>query len=215
MNDFFERYAERILPLPSGCWEWQGSHTVGGYGNLTRDKHSHYAHRAAYEAVHGAGSAAYQVIRHSCDNPPCCNPLHLLAGTAKDNARDAKERGRLNPVRGEASGRAKLTAADVTAMREAVRSGASISSLAQEHQLSVSAANAAVTGQSWGHLDAPPVVPGRQRGEARWNTRLTPETVAAIRAARTRQVDEVAGEFGISRSAVYAIWSRRNWRHVA
>lgn len=34
------------------------------------------------------------MVRHSCDNPPCCNPAHLLVGTAAQNAQDMAERGR-------------------------------------------------------------------------------------------------------------------------
>jgi hypothetical protein len=31
---------------------------------------------------------------HTCDNPRCCNPTHLYAGTYKDNNHDMHERGR-------------------------------------------------------------------------------------------------------------------------
>lgn len=34
------------------------------------------------------------VVRHTCDNPRCINPNHLIGGTKADNNRDRAERGR-------------------------------------------------------------------------------------------------------------------------
>jgi hypothetical protein len=66
------------------------------------------AHREAYEAVNGAGSAAGLVVRHRCDVRACVNPAHLQIGTHSDNVRDKVERGR-HPT--------KLTEADVRTIR--------------------------------------------------------------------------------------------------
>lgn len=35
-----------------------------------------------------------EVVRHTCDNPRCINPAHLLAGTQQDNMQDRLSRGR-------------------------------------------------------------------------------------------------------------------------
>ena len=47
------------------------------------------------------------IVRHTCDNPRCINPEHLLLGTIRDNARDMVERDR--SLRGEKHPSAKIT----------------------------------------------------------------------------------------------------------
>jgi hypothetical protein len=44
--------------------------------------------------AHGPLADVHEQIRHDCDNPPCVNPAHLRAGSAKDNTADALARGR-------------------------------------------------------------------------------------------------------------------------
>lgn len=48
-------------------------------------------HRVVFELVNGY---LPEVVRHTCDNPKCLNPTHLVAGTALDNVRDRVARGR-------------------------------------------------------------------------------------------------------------------------
>lgn len=51
------------------------------------------AHRVAYWLTTGEWPADH-VVRHTCDNPPCVNPAHLLLGTHSDNTQDKMDRGR-------------------------------------------------------------------------------------------------------------------------
>jgi hypothetical protein len=88
------------------CWPWTGRTDDKGYGRA----HGTRAHRIACALVHGPIPDELGAL-HSCDNPPCCNPFHLRAGTQQDNAQDALSRGRFS--KGERNGNSKLTAAQV------------------------------------------------------------------------------------------------------
>ncbi len=82
------------------CWPWRGrSKGRDGRGLIQYTENGRRRTITVNRAIcalrgelpfHGAAHSG----RHSCDNPPCCNPAHVVAGTAKDNARDTVERGR-------------------------------------------------------------------------------------------------------------------------
>lgn len=92
-----ERLWTRIRKVDSGCWEWAGYRMPKGYGQMGRADGSRrlaLTHRVAWELANGPIPVGL-VVRHRCDNPPCCNPEHLELGSVADNSRDAKERGQL------------------------------------------------------------------------------------------------------------------------
>lgn len=153
MKDFFDRYAHRIQRCgEDDCWPWIGGTTTAGYGHSHRNSKHFYSHRAAYECAHGEDTAKGFVVRHSCDNPPCCNPRHLLLGTNLDNCLDAWERGLMRPAQGERHGKAKLSEAQVLELRELHHNGAKISSLAREFCVRHGTVWAAIFGKSWRHI---------------------------------------------------------------
>lgn len=83
-----------IIRRGTGCWEWQGARTNGGYGRLKYKNQAWMAHRFSY-VLHKGPIPEGLVIMHKCDNPCCINPEHLMAGTQKQNMEDCKAKGRL------------------------------------------------------------------------------------------------------------------------
>lgn len=93
-----ERHAALVSQAgPNECWPWLARKNNNGYGvfgvKVGERWQNRYAHRVAYEIRFGQLPAGV-VLRHSCDNPPCCNPAHLVPGTQADNMQDMVRRGR-------------------------------------------------------------------------------------------------------------------------
>ena len=108
-----ERLWEKVnIGGPDDCWEFTGSRKGGKqpYGNIGLNGKVDVAHRVAYMVSKGPIPEG-MVVRHTCNNPPCCNPNHLVLGTQKDNCKDRDDIGNLRIPHcvGTANGHAKLT----------------------------------------------------------------------------------------------------------
>ena len=108
---FFSKIS--TTPTEQGCLEWLAN-KAGGYGRIKIGKGLFSSHRIAYFIRYGEDPGELQV-NHRCDNRACCNADHHYLGTQLDNMRDMVARSR--EARGEANSRAKLTAADIIAIR--------------------------------------------------------------------------------------------------
>lgn len=70
------------------CWEYQGYINEHGYGRCNTpspNRQQILVHRLVYELSHGIRLTSADVVRHTCDNPACTNPNHLLIGTQADS----------------------------------------------------------------------------------------------------------------------------------
>lgn len=123
IKERFQKFVQKAGP--DECWEWLGARDKKGYGRFGAPKGEAplLSHRVAFEMAFGVIPEGLQIL-HSCDNKGCVNPSHLSAGTAKQNAREAWQRGLMRHN--------KLSAADVEAIR---RSGAKPRVLAAQYNV--------------------------------------------------------------------------------
>jgi hypothetical protein len=148
---------------PDGCWPWAEGRCGSGYGKFRYATKGYASHRLAYEIQHGPIPEGLCVL-HRCDNPPCCNPAHLFAGTHADNMKDRNSKGRqargdkvasrLYPGirKGTLNGRARLTESTVVLIRAEYANGATLVELAQQHGVSFSAVSRLVRRETWAHV---------------------------------------------------------------
>jgi len=117
-----EKLLSRRTITSTGCWTWEGPQDKNGYGIFGSGKFFK-CHRASYLLFKGE-IPLKKMILHRCDVPACFNPDHLYIGDAKQNAKDALERGQHptgpHPKKAcphEKNGNAKLSKEDVIAIR--------------------------------------------------------------------------------------------------
>lgn len=153
-----ERFAEKVdKGGPDECWPWKPPADRNGYGVffVSPERGMVPAQAFAVELATGTPCPPGHEGCHHCDNPPCCNPAHVYYGTRQDNVDDKVSRGR--QLRGSQMTQAKLTEADVLAMRERFAAGESMGLLAAEYGVTTSTVSNVVNGRRgvWSHVGGP------------------------------------------------------------
>ena len=186
-NDIKRFWGKVAPPNAQGCRLWIAGHDEDGYGvfNLRHDgkKKNYRAHRVAYFIYTGQQPNELMVC-HNCpeyDRPPCITESHLFLGTALDNNRDAKNKGRMatgdkhgshthpervargdrhcsqthpeRRPRGEGHGLSKLTEKNVIEIRKKYRP-ITVGSylLAEEYGVSQSVIMQVIKRKTWTHI---------------------------------------------------------------
>lgn len=149
----YRRFMSKFEPDgPDGCWLWTAGCFSTGYGQFhmqdSEGKNRNVgAHRVSYEMCKGKIPDGH-FVRHTCDNPGCINPAHLVSGTPKQNSQDMVRRSR--QASGERHGMSQLTEEEVLSIRA---SSLSQTELAQQYGVTQSTIWLIVHNKKWTHLN--------------------------------------------------------------
>lgn len=132
------------------CWEWTGTKNKSGYGLAYQGGKEWLAHRLVYFK---ATDTLPEAVCHTCDNPLCCNPKHLVGADRLYNNRDRHKKGRSKAPKGIDNAKAKLTDDQVVEIRR-LYTGKIVyqKQLATMFGISQAAVSDIVNGYSWKHV---------------------------------------------------------------
>jgi hypothetical protein len=134
------------------CWLWRASskNTVSGYGSFWDNdlKKNLLAHRVSYQLANGEVPIG-RVVMHTCDNPKCVNPKHLMLGSNKENGEDKARKGRSarNIFFGENNPKSKLTLEQARYIKQ--HPEISNAEIARQFGLSVNCIRGVRIGRTW------------------------------------------------------------------
>lgn len=183
------------------CWFWTGSKHRFGYGFIGVRGKVVTAHRVAWTLANGPIPEGLHIL-HSCDNPDCCNPAHLRAGTNADNVSDMVARKR--QTRGSKHPMAKLTGPMARAI---VKDARPFKVIANEYGITAETVSAVKCGEVWGHVTRASrerAVRGYAMAVLNW---------AVVEDIRTRRLSsgEFAVLYGVSIRTVQDVLNGTSW----
>lgn len=131
----------------TGCWEWSKARFVnGGYGAINIGGKIMRAHVVSYELHWGRKREPGNVIAHTCHNPSCINPSHLVQVTQQANLQMSRDVKRIVPPTGKRNGRSKLTMRQARAIRKSTRT---LRALAETYGVDHKTIHAIKAGRTW------------------------------------------------------------------
>lgn len=135
------------------CWPYLHDQDENDYGRISIKGKKIRGHRFSYMIHYNLTEEEMKgiTIRHTCDNPRCVNPSHLLPGTTADNMQDKVDRNRQQ--KGEGVPGVKLTATMVKEIRELHDTHTITQTrLAELYGVSLGAINDLILHKTWKHV---------------------------------------------------------------
>jgi hypothetical protein len=133
------------------CLLWPFSKSYRDYGGVWYEGRSVPVHRLAFFFTHGHWPTPNGL--HTCDNPPCFNPRHIIEGTQADNLADMRRKGRDRTLRGEQRPSSKTDNATVLKIRaEYIPRKVTAKYLAEKYNLALRNVVGILGRQTWKHI---------------------------------------------------------------
>ncbi len=138
-------------PEPDVCIEFPGKKNGSGYGVLSVHSKPRLAHQVSLEVSGFERPTPKHEVRHSCQNRPCINPLHIKWGTRSENQQD-RYRLHNDHHRGERNSKSKLTEQQVNTIKHRLDCHETVTALAQEYGVVYGTIRFIELGITWSHL---------------------------------------------------------------
>jgi hypothetical protein len=156
----YKRFIDNLkMGADDECWFYGKNQHYARIREAGAGSRQWLAHRYAYWIFNGR-LPDDKVIMHTCDNPRCVNPYHLVAGSQRENIADASAKGRLrgnfktgdDPRRrkGSAHPISKLVESDIPIIRADTRPTRLVS---EEYGVSRDLIRAIKRRKAWRHVE--------------------------------------------------------------
>lgn len=124
------------------CWLWIGTKDAHGYGKFSLKTKKIGSHRVSYEIHKKDKIPSGKVLMHTCDNPACVNPKHLVIGSYSENAIDMVKKNR-----------SRICFLNEQQVLTIKRSDKTVKQLAEIYSVSTSCIRDIVKKRTWKHLE--------------------------------------------------------------
>jgi len=224
INRFWEKivFPENLVDL---CWYWNAA-KIKKYGIFNFAGSTYRAHRFSYMMFKGAIREGLE-IRHTCNNPSCVNPFHLLDGTHQDNMDDKVNQNR--QAKGEDVWMAKLTELEVKEILCKLIEGVTGPELANQYNVSETPISQIANGETWKDLYNLLTEEQKQKikdnrinnrkqtkveSEAVWTAKLTEILVDEILHKLLQKISrkELVLQYDVSVTTIYNISIGNTWK---